>query len=108
MKKDNFDFPEGITEEQLQEMEELSKSYKIESKNFYNNELKGNPPIPPWLKYPGRSRYSMFWRMGDGEHYLMKYVWTYFDYSTQEELKKYKEKYPEPEDWRGWYDMQKI
>jgi hypothetical protein len=83
---------------------EINKKYEQERKLRFEKELKENPPLPPWLKYPNYSRYDMFWRMGTGETYLMEYIHPYFKYASKVEIRKYKQKYLEPEEWVGWYE----
>src|SRR6266545_384348 len=58
--------------------------------------------LPPWLSYPDISRYSIGWRMGDGEEYMCNWaVW--FDGLTADGKEEYQKHYPEPEEWHGFY-----
>lgn len=95
--------PAGVSKEQWQAYQQHKKSWQLMLKNRFETELKDSPPPPPWVKYPSRERASMFWRMGDGEAYLSDYVAVYLRYATKEEIAAYKFKYPEPENWSGWY-----
>lgn len=55
--------------------------------------------LPPWLSFPHTEKYDMFWRMGLGEDYLLKWS-KYIDvYGTE----AYKHDFPEPDDWQGTY-----
>lgn len=59
---------------------------------------------PPWIEFPDIHPYDIFWRMGFGEEYIEK-ISNYLNNLSQEDLEKYKEKYPiTDEDWSGWYD----
>jgi len=70
---------------------------------FYESELVSNPPKPPWVMYPDVDPLDMFWRMGRGEEHIEKLT-IYFEYCGEEKVKEYMILYPEPEDWRGWYE----
>jgi hypothetical protein len=96
--------PSGMSKEEWKLEQEFRNKLEIKEKAKFNNELKDNPPKPPWIKYPEHSMIDMFWRMGEGESYLMDYVWLYLKYASDKELKEYKNKYPEPNDWKGWYN----
>lgn len=56
--------------------------------------------LPPWIAFPAIDQIDMFWRMGLGEDYLMQW----FQYLLSTDQKKYKEKFPEPEEWKGVYE----
>lgn len=62
-----------------------------------------NPMAPPWLMYPNISRYSIGWRMGYGESYVMDFVDWYSDL-CKEEQKQFQQVFPEPKGWLGWYE----
>lgn len=94
------DIPVDAWERNMKIVEELEKEREI----YFENTLKRKPPLPPWLKYPGEERTSIFWRMGRGEDYLIEEAWLYLQYASPERLSKYREFYPEPDDWSGWYD----
>lgn len=59
--------------------------------------------LPPWLKYQGESPESIFWRMGNGEKYIIQLV-NYIDKLTETEEQLYKLTYPEPYEWKDWYN----
>lgn len=57
---------------------------------------------PPWIAYPNIERYSIGWRMGYGEAYIMKWhVW--YDLLSEKEQKEYEELFPEPITWKGYW-----
>lgn len=72
-------------------------------KKIFDSELIHNPPKPPWIVFPDVDPMDMFWRMGLGEEHIEK-LYIYFQYCGDENFNKYMRHYPEPEDWKGWYD----
>ncbi len=72
-------------------------------KKTYDEELKDNPPLPPLLSCPDNERKSIFWRMGEGEVLILR-VFAYFKHSEEEIIGRYKNDYPEPEGWEGFYN----
>lgn len=56
--------------------------------------------IPPWEKYPMIPRYSMSWRMGDGEIYMQKFIRWYAALSDAA-AEDYAKAHPEPAEWEG-------
>lgn len=56
--------------------------------------------LPLWIAYPSIDKEDMFWRMGGGESYLMKW----YDSFVNTDQVAYREKFPEPENWQGFYD----
>jgi hypothetical protein len=63
-------------------------------------------PLPPWLKYPSIPRYSIGWRMGGGESYLMVW-WRWGENRSQEEkIAYFREFAPIQLDWVDWVGMQ--
>ncbi len=56
--------------------------------------------LPPWISFPNISQYDMFWRMGLGEEYLLKW----YKYYLTTNSKIYQEKFPEDIEWKGIYD----
>ncbi|MDS0525502.1 NADAR family protein [Clostridium sp. SHJSY1] len=62
-----------------------------------------NPMAPLWIKYPQINRYSLGWRMGFGESYVVKFG-EWYESLNNEEKKEYKEMFPEPKGWLGWYE----
>ncbi|MDE6675641.1 MAG: DUF1768 domain-containing protein, partial [Acetatifactor sp.] len=59
------------------------------------------PPL--WLAYPEIERYSIGWRMGYGEDYKYK-LWDWMDTLSQEEREEYRNLFPEPVTWKGWWE----
>jgi hypothetical protein len=58
---------------------------------------------PPWLQFPEIKLGSLGWRMGDGEDYW--YSWQDWYVSLSEEARSsYREKFPEPPSWEGFYE----
>jgi ribA/ribD-fused uncharacterized protein len=55
--------------------------------------------FPPWMAFPQTDRLDMFWRMGLGE----EYVGNWHNYVDSYDRKKYKLKFPEPEEWDSTY-----
>lgn len=64
-----------------------------------------NPMAPLWIMYPYISRYSIGWRMGAGEEYAYEFI-NWFNSLSEVEQRKYKELYPEPIGWLGWYEKE--
>ncbi len=58
--------------------------------------------LPLWLAFPDIPRYSIGWRMGEGEGYAWDFHqwWQTLSSAAQQE---YQKRYPEPAGWRGWY-----
>lgn len=58
---------------------------------------------PPWVKFPNTHPYSIGWRMGDGESYMM--VWhDWWDGRSMDEERAvaYFRKWPPPPRWLAW------
>ena len=60
--------------------------------------------LPPWKKHPEINRFSMGWRMGYGEAYIIDWGEFYAELSKKEK-KEYREKYPQPLMWFRFYKM---
>lgn len=61
-------------------------------------------PMPPvWMMYPHISQFSIGWRMGYGEGYRDDFS-EWFDTLTEKEQEKYREMFPHPKTWRGYYN----
>ena len=58
--------------------------------------------VPPWVKYPNLPRSSMGWRMGMGEEYCGKFKAWWWRQARETRLRA-RAKYPEPEEWSGFY-----
>jgi hypothetical protein len=61
-----------------------------------------NAKLPLWLALPDIPRYSIGWRMGEGDTYSWDFSqwWEALSPAAQQE---YQRLYPEPVGWRGWY-----
>jgi len=58
---------------------------------------------PPWVKYPKIDAIDMFWRMGEGEQYIIEFSKAYEELSDREKV-IFKLSNPEPLKWRGFYE----
>ena len=58
---------------------------------------------PPWIAYPEMERYSIGWRMGFGEYYIIRWG-AWFRALTETEKKTYQELFPEPVTWKGYWN----
>jgi hypothetical protein len=65
--------------------------------------LSDEPP-PPWIKYPDIPRSSIGWRMGAGEDYRRDFHDWFGDLSPAERV-TYRQRWPEPADWAGYFDI---
>lgn len=68
-------------------------------------EIAGQPdgiPRPPWLRYPQYDRYSIGWRMGAGEMYMLAWrIWA--EKRTGQQLREELARFaPLPEEWADW------
>ena len=57
---------------------------------------------PPWIAYPYIERYSIGWRMGTGESYIMKWG-EWYDSLDAKEQQEYQLLFPEPITWKGYW-----
>ena len=57
--------------------------------------------LPPWLAFPETEKFDMFWRMGLGENYFLKWV----KYITAVNLEDYRRRFPEPIEWKDTYEL---
>lgn len=80
---------------------------EFETSELYAKELKkiidkfGDVP-PPWIYSPTSHPYSIQWRMGAGETYMMIYsTWLNNNLNNKEELIEFFKKYPAPPRWLG-------
>lgn len=62
-----------------------------------------NDLIAPWIKYPKIDLEDLFWRMGKGEEFVIKFS-NAFDKLTDREKTIYKLTNPEPYRWKGFYE----
>lgn len=58
---------------------------------------------PPWIAYPYIERYSIGWRWGSGESYIIKWG-EWFEALDENETAEYKELFPEPVTWKGYWN----
>lgn len=72
-------------------------------KTFGTFQLPKDAPQPPWVKYPGIDIFDMFWRMGAGEDCITSWS-NYFQKLPPREQTIYELTYPQPLQWRGFYD----
>ena len=80
---------------------------EFEGSDFIGNEVKkyvakyGDVP-PPWIFRPNSHPYSIQWRMGAGETYVIVY-WTWLNekMKNESELVEFFKKYPAPPRWLG-------
>jgi hypothetical protein len=81
----------------------LSLPYSIKE-NIENRKLIISNKIlkPPWIECSEIERGSVGWRMGYGESYLMKWN-KWFNKLHPGKKVQYKDKYPEPYEWKGFY-----
>ncbi|KFY07565.1 hypothetical protein V492_07031 [Pseudogymnoascus sp. VKM F-4246] len=59
---------------------------------------------PPYLKYPDMHPFSIFWRMGSGESYMMVF-WGWWEQNAEMDERKrieYIQKFPPPPLWLTW------
>ncbi|MEJ7597145.1 MAG: hypothetical protein WKG01_04475 [Kofleriaceae bacterium] len=62
-------------------------------------------PVPPWIRFPEIERYSIGWRMGSGESYLMVW-WAFAERLDTEDLVTYfREFAPLPLAWVDFAGM---
>lgn len=86
-----------IPEDVLQEAKEKWFEYRRRTLPTRDDLL-----LPPWITSPDTPRISMAWRMGAGESQLDEFAfWT--SLFSDEEMGSYIEKYPENEEWVGFY-----
>lgn len=58
--------------------------------------------LPPWLRFPELPRYSIGWRMGSGEDYLiLHHHWT-ANWTRDDWLTYLRRHAPVPADWYDW------
>ena len=72
------------------------------TKNGPFDEL-ADPLTPPWLKHPELDRYSMGWRMGYGEDYLVDWIVWYKGLSKDGQTKYRADNVP-PDEWSDCYE----
>ena len=62
---------------------------------------------PPWLMYPNIGRYSIGWRMGYGEGYVIEFG-DWFSALNMGEQNNYRQMFPTPKGWLGWYEEEHL
>ncbi|MCM3143092.1 NADAR family protein [Brevibacillus sp. MER 51] len=55
--------------------------------------------LPPWIEFPEEHPYSLFWRMGFGEDYVMHY-WPWLEEMSVDARNEYDAYFPVPEEWQ--------
>ena len=63
-------------------------------------------PVPPWVKYPNLRRGSMGWRMGAGEHFLLRVFAPWWQQYPEPDRAVYRAAYPAPVEWEGFLDSE--
>jgi len=58
--------------------------------------------LPPWRKHPNIPRYSIGWRMGYGDHYLMVWWQWAAEQSKEALLDSFRAHAPIPVEWADW------
>lgn len=66
-----------------------------------------HPMAPPWFMYPALDRYSIGWRMGYGESYVMAFA-EWYETLSERERDTYREWFPAPVGWTGWYEEEEA
>ena len=61
--------------------------------------------VPPWVKYPNLPKWSMGWRMGQGEHYKCDRYPAWWAGQPRPIRLRVRTKYREPPDWAGYYQQ---
>ncbi|MCZ8519765.1 MULTISPECIES: NADAR family protein [Paenibacillus] len=61
--------------------------------------------LPPWIVFPGQHPFSIFWRMGDGEGYLME-LGKWHDTLNPEAELEYRRYFVPPEEWADYYPQE--
>ncbi|KTF17845.1 MULTISPECIES: hypothetical protein [Alteromonadales] len=96
--------PEGVSAEDWEAYLKHKKDWEAMLQQRFESELKANPPLPPWEKFPEYEPSNIFWRMGTGEEYLIDYFGVYLKYASKDDIQAYKLKYPAPKIWENWYN----
>lgn len=60
---------------------------------------------PPWIKFPNLPRMSSGWRMGIGETYRDGFD-TWWSRQPRQVRLSVRAKYPEPQEWSGFWQSQ--
>ena len=83
--------------------EESDQRLSNEMRSFIESELTSQGDLlPVWMRYPQIPRYSIGWRMGEGEYYMLAWnCWA--DGMEREQLVRYFKRYlPIPQEWIDW------
>jgi len=64
----------------------------------------GTAVNPPWIFRPNWPRGSMGWKMGGGEDYYDNF-YHWFSRLNEASRNELMSQFPEPEDWKGFYEM---
>jgi hypothetical protein len=74
----------------------------MEARDFLNEfgdfEYSEFEMLPPWKKFPGIDPLDMFWRMGNGEQYVIDFG-NYFANLSDKDKVRYELSYPPPGAW---------
>ena len=100
--KANVIKPSELSQVELQDfLEYLSETMTSPDEN--------DPPFdPPWKAFPHiTSPYSIGWRMGPGEDYMHAFQ-AWYECATYEERSSYKQLWPEPYNFKGWFGKMDI
>jgi ribA/ribD-fused uncharacterized protein len=71
--------------------------------NFGNFEYSGFEMQPPWKKFPAIDPLDMFWRMGNGEEYMVDFG-KYLSNLSDSEKVRYELTYPATGTWNDYYN----
>jgi len=85
----------------VQAMEEWIAKLPVSGRDAGVNAKRLMPPL--WIAFPELERYSIGWRMGYGESYRNEWG-KWFDSLTEDDVKEYKELFPEPVTWKGYWE----
>lgn len=88
-----------LSDEEMQFVKEGLQMLDGYRQAFYDDNLEsGADVLPLWLAFPLYPRGTMGWRMGAGERYGMEWG-KWFGGLSEEEQRKYNEKFPMPDYW---------
>jgi len=92
---DSWKIKDGLIPDTLRsKMEEIARKESV-------FEAEGQPN-PPWKEFPLLERYSIGWRMGAGEDYIIGFR-KWFSELDEKRQSYYEYMHPEPNNWAGFY-----
>ena len=97
-----FGQPPGMPDDEWARYRLFLVQQEQKRRDRFTRSLQANPPLPPWLAFPGIDREDMFWRMGEGEDHIAS-IGIYLEYCSESERVAWRASYPEPVDWKGWH-----